>query len=85
MQLTSTPCIPEVDGMSKLPTMTSDELRAIRAEMGDTQAEAAARYGVVTSTYKRWEQDVRVIPGPAVVLGRLLLDLHRATLKPKKD
>jgi transcriptional regulator with XRE-family HTH domain len=36
--------------------MTPEELRAIRAEMGDTQAEAAPRYGVEISTYKRWEQ-----------------------------
>lgn len=71
--------------MSKLPTMTPEELRAIRAEMEDTQAEAATRYGVVISTYKRWEQGVREIPGPAVVLGRLLLKMHRGALKPKKD
>jgi DNA-binding transcriptional regulator YiaG len=84
MQLTSTSHIREVGSMSKLPTMTSDELRAIRAEMGDTQAEAALRYGVATSTYKRWEQDVREIPGPAVVLGRLLLELHRSPSRQKR-
>ena len=65
--------------MNKLPTMTSEELRAIRAEMGDTQPVAAARYGVNLTTYKRWETDARKIPGPVVILSKMLLDKHRAS------
>ena len=57
--------------------MTPEELRAIRAEMGDTQAEAAARFGVNLRSYCRWEQGERQVPGPAVVLARLFLKLHR--------
>jgi DNA-binding transcriptional regulator YiaG len=75
--LTSTAHIPEVGGMSKLPTMTPEELRAIRVEMGDTQAEAANRYGVAPLTYKRWELGTRAIPGTAVKLSRYLLRDHR--------
>jgi DNA-binding transcriptional regulator YiaG len=67
--------------MSKLPTMTPDELRAIREEIGDTQAQAAARYGVDLRSYKRWELGERAIPGPAVVLSGFLLREFRR--KPK--
>jgi DNA-binding transcriptional regulator YiaG len=63
--------------MSNLPTMTPEELRAVRAEMGDTQAEAAARYGVAVNTYKRWELGIRAVPGPVVILSRVILDTHR--------
>ena len=63
--------------MSKLPTMMPEELRAIRTEMGDTQAQAAARYGVDLRSYKRWELGERAIPGPAVVLSTFLLNQFR--------
>jgi DNA-binding transcriptional regulator YiaG len=68
-----------------LPTMTPEELRAIRAEMGGTQPEAAARYGVAPLTYKRWELGTREIPGPAVILSKLLLELHRRDLSIKVE
>lgn len=67
--------------MSKLPTMTAEELRAMRTEMGGTQAEAAVRFGVSTVTYKRWEQGVTDIPGPAVLLSRFLLEAHRRKIQ----
>jgi DNA-binding transcriptional regulator YiaG len=63
--------------MSKLPTMPPEELRAIRTEMGDTQAQAAERYGVDLRSYKRWELGERSIPGPVVVLSGLLLKEFR--------
>jgi DNA-binding transcriptional regulator YiaG len=85
MTLTADSGLHQFGGMSKLPTMTPEELRAIRAEMGDTQVEAAARYGVATATYKRWEQGVNEIPGPVVILGGLLLQIHRAASGPGKD
>jgi DNA-binding transcriptional regulator YiaG len=67
--------------MSKLPNMTPEELRAIRTEMGGTQAEAAVRYGVSTVTYKRWELGITDIPGPVVLLSRFLLDAHRKKIQ----
>ena len=57
--------------------MTPEELRAVRAEMGDTQERAAQRYGVTITTYKRWELNMRKIPGIAVILSQLLLRDHR--------
>jgi DNA-binding transcriptional regulator YiaG len=59
--------------MSKLPTMTPDELRAIRAEMEVSQREFAELLGSDLRTYQRWEGGERSIPGPAVLLARIRL------------
>jgi len=67
--------------MTKLPTMTSEELRAIRAEMGANQREAAEMLGVTLRGYTRWESGDRSIPGPAVLLFRFLLREHRESQK----
>jgi DNA-binding transcriptional regulator YiaG len=66
--------------MSKLPTMTPDELRAIRAELGLTQKEVAIKLGAALDTVKKWEQGKREIPGPAAELARLRLALHRRSI-----
>jgi DNA-binding transcriptional regulator YiaG len=64
--------------MNKPPTMTSEELRAARSEMGLTQTEAAEKFGVSLSGYKKWELGVATIPGPAVLLVKyLLLDARK--------
>ena len=63
--------------MNKLPTMTPEELRAARAEMGLTQEEAANKYGAGLRSYKNWELGERTIPGPVVVLTRYLVDEFR--------
>ena len=66
--------------MTKLPTMTPEDLRAIREELGLKQYEAPPLFGVALNTYKRWEQGVHEIPGPVAILARIYLDKHR-TLK----
>jgi len=58
--------------MSKLPTMTSEELHALRKSIGLTQEQAAEKFGVDIRSYRRWENGERGIPGPAVVLARIL-------------
>ena len=63
--------------MTKLPTMTPEELRAIRAELGLKQYEAPPLFGVALNTYKRWEQGVHEIPGPVAILARIYLDKQR--------
>jgi DNA-binding transcriptional regulator YiaG len=63
--------------MSKLPTMTPDELRAIRAELEVSQREMADKLGVDLRTYQRWEGGERSIPGPAVYLSRIRLEESR--------
>jgi DNA-binding transcriptional regulator YiaG len=63
--------------MEKLPTMTPEELRAIREELGLKQYEAPKLFGVALLTYKRWELGDRKIPGPAVILARKYRDDHR--------
>jgi DNA-binding transcriptional regulator YiaG len=67
--------------MNKLPTMTPEELRAARKEMGLTQADAAMKYAVALRTYKNWELGEASIPGPAIVLTKYLLEEFR---RPRK-
>jgi DNA-binding transcriptional regulator YiaG len=59
--------------MSKLPTMTPEELRAIRAAIEISQREMAELLGVDLRTYQRWEGGERGIPGPVVLLARIRL------------
>jgi DNA-binding transcriptional regulator YiaG len=63
--------------MSKLQTMTADDLRAARAEMGLTQVDAANLYNISLSGYKKWELGERKIEGPAVPLTKYLLASYR--------
>jgi DNA-binding transcriptional regulator YiaG len=63
--------------MTNLPTMTPEELRAIREELGLKQYEAPPLFGVALNTYKRWELGTRSMPGPAVLLAQLYLKDHR--------
>ena len=63
--------------MEKLPTMTPEELRAIREELGLKQYEAPKLFGVALLTYKRWELGTSKIPGPAVILARKYRDDRR--------
>ena len=63
--------------MTKLPTMTPERLRAARLELRLTQEQAAEKYGVSLSGYKKWELGVAAIPGTAVILTKYLLDEFR--------
>lgn len=81
-ELTEAAEILDLDGMPKpLPTMTPEELRAIREEMALTQEEAAVKYGVAGNTYKRWERGERKIPGTAVILSKYLINDFRSLRK----
>ena len=63
--------------METLPTMTPEELRAIREELGLKQYEAPRLFGVALVTYKKWELGVSKIPGPAVILARKYIEERR--------
>jgi DNA-binding transcriptional regulator YiaG len=63
--------------MTKLPSMTPEELRAIREELGLKQYEAPPLFGVALTSYKRWELGERKIPGPVVILARKYIAEHR--------
>lgn len=67
--------------MTKLPTMTPEELRAIREELGLKQYEAPELFGVALTSYKRWELGERKIPGPVVILARKYRDDYRKLRK----
>ena len=58
--------------MSTIPTMSADELKQIRATFNYTQREMSQLLGVALQTYKQWEYERRHIPGPAVLLVKLL-------------
>ena len=63
--------------MTPLPTMGPEEFRQIRRELGKTQTEMAAIMGAGLRTVTHWENGDREIPGPAVVLARLLARLAK--------
>ena len=63
-----------------LPSMTSDELREIRAALGQSQRAMAAALGVGKRAYEYWEGGQRAIPGPAVILAKkLFAECERAS------
>ncbi len=64
--------------MSTLPTISADELRAIRAEMDLTQAQFAKLMGVSRLTVWRWENDpIKRENGTTAQLARLFQTLFR--------
>ena len=62
---------PSLFSMKSLPQMTAAEMAALRALMNKTQAEMAVLFGVDLRTFRRWENNERSIPGPAVILARV--------------
>lgn len=49
-----------------------DRLCIERRRRGETQAQAARRWGVSYQLYSSWERDSAPRPGPAVELGRVM-------------
>ncbi len=66
-----------VKRMSKLPTMSIEEICAARAELGKSTKEMSEILGVTQRTYQRWEVGNREIPGPAVLLLQRILGEYR--------
>jgi DNA-binding transcriptional regulator YiaG len=58
--------------MTKLPQMTPIEMAELRKRLNKTQAEMAILFGVDLRTFRRWENNERSIPGPAVLLARYI-------------
>lgn len=54
--------------------MTGPELRAIRRQLGLSQAEFARLFETDARTIRRWELEERSIPGPARVLALIVQD-----------
>jgi DNA-binding transcriptional regulator YiaG len=69
--------------MSKLPTMTADEINRIREKLDKKQREMADLLGVDLRTYQRWEANERNIPGPAVLLVRRIVNDHEKVIEKK--
>ena len=62
--------------MSHVPTMTAEEMRAIRARMGLSVQGMAVLLGVARRTLQHWEDGDRQIKGPVVILARKILAEH---------
>jgi putative transcriptional regulator len=54
------------------PPPTADEVRAMRARLGLTQAEFAHRFGFNIDTLQQYEQGRRIPSGPAATLLRVI-------------
>ncbi len=50
------------------PRMTPAEIKDLRARLGLTQKQLAAKLGVAWRTVQQWESGRRKAPGPAVIL-----------------
>ena len=57
------------------------DVKAIRAQVGMTQAEFSASFGISLGTLRHWEQGVRQPHGPARVLLMVLAKQPQAVLK----
>ncbi|WP_447978137.1 helix-turn-helix domain-containing protein [Candidatus Nitrospira bockiana] len=64
--------------------MTPDELKALRAQLGLTQAELAARIGVTRNAVNLWEMGQRRISGPVALALRSLRKPAASTRRPLK-
>jgi putative transcriptional regulator len=56
---------------SRVTQIKAADVRAIRAELGQTQTEFALMIGVSTATLRNWEQGRRQPEGPARALLRV--------------
>jgi len=65
--------------------MTGEDLKALRTQLGLTQAELAERIGVARNTINRWEMGIRRIPEPVARLMQYLAKEVRAERKKKRS
>jgi DNA-binding transcriptional regulator YiaG len=63
------------------PRMKGSQLLWLRKELKYSQTQMAAVMGVTSNTIARWERGVVRIPGPAVVLAKLMLEIHKLKIK----
>ncbi len=59
------------------PSMTSEELKAGLKQLGLSQQKLARSIAVSVGTVKKWSQGKARIPGPAVLLIRLMIEKHQ--------
>jgi transcriptional regulator with XRE-family HTH domain len=62
---------------TNFPTMTPEELRSARQELGLTQREIAEKYEISLKGYKKYEEGERPIPGPVKLLTKYVLQEFR--------
>lgn len=71
------PILTRMTGQHMISSMTGQDLKAARAELGLYQRELAERLGVVWRTIAAWEGDERPIPQTAILLVDRILADHR--------
>jgi DNA-binding transcriptional regulator YiaG len=59
--------------------MSGEEFRALRDALGMTQEQLGKRMGVDGRTIRKWENNERNIPGPAIELTKILVELKSKT------
>ena len=65
--------------------LTSDDIKAVRASLGESQAAFAARFGVDQATIHRWETDGLPKRGTArVAVEQMLAELQRIVPETEK-
>ena len=57
------------------------DVKAVRAKVGMTQEQFAARFGFSTATLRHWERGDRSPRGPALVLLNVLSTIQRPLLR----
>jgi putative transcriptional regulator len=57
------------------------DVKALRMEIGMTQEQFAAKFGVSTATLRHWERGDRSPQGPALVLLNVIKHNPRAVIK----
>ena len=66
---------------SRITTFAAADVRAIREELGKTQAEFALMIGVSPATLRNWEQGRRTPDGPALALLRVAARNPKAVIQ----
>ncbi len=62
--------------------MTSEELKAGLKRLGLSQQKLARSIAVSVGNIKKWSQGKARIPGPAVLLIRLMIEKHQDVITP---
>ncbi|MFZ1106844.1 MAG: helix-turn-helix domain-containing protein [Rhodomicrobium sp.] len=65
--------------MTKRSKMSGEEFRTLRDVLGMTQEQLGTRMGVDGRTIRKWENNERNIPGPAIELAKILVELKSKT------
>ncbi len=73
-----------IEAIAVPPPPTAEEIKALRARFGLSQAQFAHRFGLTVDTIQQYEQGRRVPSGPASILLRVIAAEPRAVMRALK-